>query len=104
MMHAHKIKGNFRPLQDYVLLEPIPEPAEKGGILLPDSARKYRGCKVVAVGPGAVTTTGVRVPCELKVGETVWLQKFVEGEMKFNLNGKDVFAIRERHLNVRLVA
>ena len=90
MFHALQIKGKFRPLQDWLVLKPIKEPAKTaGGIVLPENARSYGRCPVVAAGPD----------CELKPGDTVFIQKFVEGEFRFNLNGNDVYCIRERHCN-----
>ncbi len=106
MFHAHEIKGTIRPLQDWVILKPIKEAVRKrGGIVLPERTEDYGRCEVVAVGPGYRTyRDGVYgtalIPTELKVGEFVFLQKFVEGEMRFNLNGDKCFAVRERHLSL----
>lgn len=105
MFHSFEVKGRFRPLQDWVILRPIKEPENKGGILLPDSARLYGSCEVMAVGPGQRAYKdglygSALVPTELKVGQFVYIQKFVEGEMRFNLNGQYVYAIRERHLSL----
>lgn len=104
MFHSHNVKGTFRPLQDFVILRPVPEATikEKGGIHLPSTAHEYGRCEVMAVGPGVRTSIGVLVPCEIKVGEFVYIQKFVEGEMAFHLNGQKVYAIRERHINVMI--
>lgn len=92
MFHSHRITGPFIPVQDYLVLRPIREEEMVGGILLPDSARNYGLCPVVAAGP----------KCELKAGDTVYIQKFVEGELKFHLNDDLVYAIRERHVNVAM--
>lgn len=90
MFQSLQIKGKIRPLQDWVVLRPIKEKAKTaGGILLPENAREYGRCPVVAVGPR----------CDLKVGQVVFIQKFVEGEAKFALNGEVVYMCRERHLN-----
>ena len=102
MLYAHDIKcKRFTPLQDWVILERLPDDKD-GDILIPEKARlhMYGKCKVTAVGPGCRTAHGVLVPCDLKVGDTVGLQRFVEGEFTFVLNGKKVFCCRERHLNV----
>ena len=93
MFQSLQIKGTIRPLQDWLILRPLKEPAKtKGGILLPENARDYGRCPVVAAGP----------KCELKVGDVVFIQKFVEGEFKFELNGVPVYALRERHCNVTI--
>lgn len=93
MFQSHNITGKFRPLQDWVILKPVRE-KQKGAIHLPDNmvTAEYGRCPVVAVGPR----------CQLKVGEVVFIQKFVEGEFKFELNGEMVYAIRERHINVTI--
>lgn len=107
MFHAHEIKGEFRPLQDWVILAPVKEKERKrGGVVLPDRVEDYGRCRVVAAGPGFRSykdgVYGPLFPSELKPGEFVYVQKFVEGELKFRLNGEDVYAIRERHLNVKI--
>lgn len=93
MFQALEIKGNIRPLQDWLVVQPekIPE-EEKGGILVPANMRDFGRCPIVAVGP----------KCELKVGDVVYQQRFVEGEFKFLLNGKLVYMMRERHANLTI--
>ena len=79
MFHSHRITGKFTPLQDYVILKPLKEPeTTKGGILIPDAARQYGRCEVMAVGPGRRTSLGVLVPNELKVGQFVFIQQVLE--------------------------
>ena len=92
MFHSHEIKGTIVPIQDYLILRPIKEDEVQGGIHIPDNARNYGLCPVIAAGP----------KCQLKAGDTVYIQKFVEGELKLTLNGDQVYAIRERHVNVAL--
>jgi co-chaperonin GroES (HSP10) len=108
MFHSHEIKGEIRPLQDWVILRPVREKERvRGGILLPDRVEDYGRCEVMAVGPGyrpymfGLYRPGF-VPTEVKVGEFIYIQRFVEGEFKFKLNGDMVYAIRERHLNLVL--
>jgi len=92
MLNTQEVKGGFAPVQDFLVLEPKLIDERVGGILLPDTARVYGLCPVVAAGP----------QCELKKGDVVYIQKFVEGELKFELNGKKVYAIRERRVNVAI--
>lgn len=93
MFHSLQIKGKFTPLQDWLIVAPekIPE-RTSGGVLLPQNARDFGRCPVIAAGPR----------CELKPGAVLWIERFVEGEFKFTLNGQSVYAIRERHANVVL--
>ena len=100
MFHSIRIKGTFRPLQDWVILAPVKEPeGTRHGVVLPERVEDYGRCRVVAVGPGTRGIFGARKPTELQPGEFVFVQKFVEGELKFELNGETVYAIREQHLN-----
>ena len=92
MFNSHEIKGALAPVQDYLVLRPILEDEKVGGLFRPDNARAYGRCPVVAAGP----------KCELKKGDVVYIQRFVEGELKFTLNGETVYAIRERHVNVAI--
>lgn len=90
MLGSNVIKGVFRPTQDWLLLAPQKQTAPRGGIHIPDSAQEFGPCPIRAAGPD----------CGLKVKDVVWIQRFVEGEFKFLLNGEAVYAIRERHVNV----
>ena len=76
-------------------------------MIVPESPHDYGRCEVVAVGPGVRPCPGgvfygPLIPCDLKPGQHVYIQKFVEGEFKFELNGQKVYLIRERHLNVTI--
>ncbi len=110
-MLRSNIRGTFRAIQDWIILKPIkPKKRERveNGVLIPDRIEDYGPCLVVAAGPGFRHCSkdgvyGPLQPTELKEGDTVWIQKFVEGEMKFALNGEMVYAIRERHVNCKLV-
>ena len=63
----------LRPLGDRIVLKPgKEEEVTRGGIVLPDSARKKpREGEVLAVGPGKLLENGERAPVEVSVGDTV---------------------------------
>ena len=91
------IKGKFKPLQDYMLLQPreIKTEVQVGGIYLPQSDERMRANRmsadVIAVGP----------KCEnIKVGDVASLAGHEQGESQIVLNGKTCFLMRERHLNL----
>lgn len=106
MFQSHRIDGVFTPTQDWVVLRPVKEPERiRGGLLLPERVEDYGRCEVISIGPGYKPyRDGLYsvhfIPTLLKVGEFVFIQKFVEGELKFVLNGDTVFITRERHLNL----
>jgi chaperonin GroES len=63
----------LRPLGDRIVVKPGPEEeVTKGGIVLPDMARKKpREGEVVAVGPGKLLDSGQRAAMEVSVGDVV---------------------------------
>ena len=63
----------LRPLGDRIVIKPgEAEEVTKGGIVLPDSAKKRpREGEVLAVGPGKLLDNGQRAPMEISVGDVV---------------------------------
>ena len=74
----------LRPLADRVLITPSdPEEVTRGGIILPDAAKKKpREGTVVAVGPGKLLETGQRAPMEVAVGDVVVYSEYAGTELK----------------------
>lgn len=90
---------NIKPLRDQVILEPISEEEKtKGGIILPDTAEKEKPeqGKVIAVGPGRVTSDGKTVPMSLKVGNRVLFTKYGPTEVK--VGGKEYLVVKEEDI------
>lgn len=94
-------KLNVKPLFDNVLVKPL-EAEEKtaSGIILPDSAKeKPQMGKVMAVGDGAFSEDGKRIPVVVKVGQKVMYKKWGGNEIKVNeeewilVEQKDILAI-----------
>jgi chaperonin GroES len=63
----------LRPLGDRIVVKPgEEEEVTKGGIVLPDTAKKRpREGEVLAVGPGKLLENGQRAPMEVSVGDVV---------------------------------
>jgi chaperonin GroES len=85
---------NLRPLRDCILVKLL-EDAEKktaGGIYMPATAKEDRPQvgKVLAVGPGRVTSEGKVVPMEVKQGDHIFFGKFAGTDA-----GKDLMILRE---------
>ena len=83
----------FKPLHDRVLIEVL-DSSEKtaGGIIIPDSAQeKPQEGKVVAVGGGAKTEDGKKIPMDVKVGDKVLFGKWSGTDVK--IDGKDNEAV-----------
>lgn len=74
----------LKPIGDKVIVE-ILAAAEKtkGGIILPDTAKeKPQEAKVIAVGPGKLSSKGKTVPIDVKVGDTIIFSKYTGSEIK----------------------
>ncbi len=86
----------FRPLHDRVLIEVL-DSSEKtaGGIIIPDTAQeKPQEGKVVAVGGGAKTEDGKKIPMDdVKVGDKVLFGKWSGTEVK--IDGKEYSIMKE---------
>ncbi len=91
----------IKPLGDRILVKPDPEEeTTPGGIVLPDTAQeKPQKGTVVAVGEGALTEDGTRLPIEVKVGDRVIYSKYGGTEVRDGdeeyviLREDDIYAI-----------
>jgi len=79
---------NVKPLGDRVLVEAIEEKEQKGGIIIPDSAKeKPTESIVIALGTGKTDDNGKKVPFEVKKGDRLLCSKYGGTEIK--LDGKE---------------
>ena len=76
-------KLSLRPLGNRVVaLRQEQEETLKGGIILPDSAKKKQEtAKVVAVGPGQITKDGKTLPMPVQVGDVILMDKYAAQEI-----------------------
>ncbi len=68
----------LKPLGNRVLVQRLEqEETFKGGIILPDSAKKKQEtAKVITVGSGQKTKEGTLIPMPVKVGDLVLMDKY----------------------------
>ncbi|MCB1085044.1 MAG: co-chaperone GroES [Chlamydiia bacterium] len=100
---TEQTKTSLRPLGDRILVQRVEqEDTLKGGIILPDSAKKKQEmATVIAVGKGKTTSEGTLLPMPVKVGEIVLMDKYsgqevtVDGEEFVVLRADDVIATVE---------
>jgi chaperonin GroES len=93
----------LKPLGDRVVLKPgKEEEVTKGGIVLPDSAKKKpQEGKVLAVGSGKLLENGTRAPMGVKKGDVVIYAKYggtevtVDGEELVILEEDQILAVKE---------
>lgn len=90
-------KINFKPINDRVVVKPLPaEEKTKGGIIIPDTAKeKPQQGEVIAVGPGK---EGVKL--NVSVGDRVLYGKYAGQEL--NYNGDEYLIMREDDILVIL--
>lgn len=99
-----KIKTpNLKPLADRVLVKRLEaEEAVKGGIILPDSAKKKQEkARVLAVGDGKKNKDGNITPPPVKAGDIVLMDKYsgtevtIDDEEYIIVRSDDIIAIVE---------
>lgn len=85
----------FQPLQDRVLVQRIEtESKVKGGLVLPDSAKKKQEtAKVIAIGPGKKDQSGKLMPIGVKPGETILMDKYSGQDV--TVNGEEFVVVRD---------
>jgi len=97
------VEIKLRPLSDRVLVKRLDaDDSVKGGIILPDSAKKKQEtAKVIAVGPGLKDKDGQIVAMPVAEGDIVLMDKYagqeleLEGEEYHILRADDIIAIVE---------
>ncbi|PIS03078.1 MAG: co-chaperone GroES [Chlamydiae bacterium CG10_big_fil_rev_8_21_14_0_10_42_34] len=96
-------KTTLKPLGNRVLAERLEaQETMKGGIILPDSAKKKQEtAKVVAVGSGKRLDDGKVLPVAVNVGDIILMDKYSGQEVTLNdeefiiLKSDDIIAIIE---------
>lgn len=94
----------FQPLGNRVLVRRLEQQEKlKGGIILPDSARKKQEqAEVIAIGPGKKDKNGKLIPMPVKVGDTILIEKYSGQEITLNdqelviVRADDIIAIIEK--------
>jgi chaperonin GroES len=94
---------NLRPLEDRVVVEPLPaEEKTAGGIVLPDAAQEkpQRGT-VVATGPGRLLDSGERGQLSVTKGDEVIYGRYAGSDVE--VNGKEYKIMRETDILAKIV-
>lgn len=90
---------NVQPIHNYVLVRRLHDDVTKGGIIIPDSAKKrtFRG-EVIALGPGKVLDAGKlrEPPPPLRVGVTVLFQEYAGREV--SIGGEDFVVLTDEEI------
>ena len=97
-MRERRLKTNFRPLHDRILIKRIEEKeTAKGGIIIPDTAKeKPQEGEVVAVGSGKKNEEGKVVPLDVKAGDRILFGKYSGSEIK--MDNEEYLILREEEV------
>jgi chaperonin GroES len=101
---SDKPAQQLRPLGNRVLVRRLEQEEKlKGGILLPDTAKKKQEqAQVVAIGTGKKDKNGNLIPIPVKVGDIILMEKYAGQEVTLNdeeysiLRADDIIAIIEK--------
>ena len=94
-------KLTLQPLGNRVLVKRTEqEQTLKGGIILPDTAKKKQEtAQVIAIGTGTTTSDGQKVPILVQIGDTILMDKYSGQEVTIDdeefviLRADDIIAI-----------
>ena len=86
---------NVVPLHNLIIVRRLDEsPDRVGSIIIPDSAKeKPQQGTVLAAGPGKSNEAGVRVPLDVRAGDTILFGKYSGQEIK--VDGTDYLIMKE---------
>lgn len=102
-MKEQTVQTKLKPLGNRVLAKRLEaEEKMKGGIILPDTAKKKQETAlVIAIGSGKKDKQGNLIPFPVKVGDKILMDKYsgsevtLDGEEYMILNADDIIAILE---------
>jgi chaperonin GroES len=103
MAQQQAVKTKLKPLGNRVLAKRLEaQESVKGGIILPDSAKKKQEtAKVVAVGPGKKDKDGKLISMPVKVDDVILMDKYAGQEVTIDdeeyviVRSDDIIAILE---------
>ncbi|MCC5831714.1 MAG: co-chaperone GroES [Chlamydiales bacterium] len=102
-MTEQAVQTKLKPLGNRVLVKRLEaEDKVKGGIILPDTAKKKQEtAEVVAIGTGKKDKSGNLIPFPVKVGDKILMEKYsgtevtLDGDEYVILRADDIIAIIE---------
>ncbi len=103
-MTQTQTKVKIRPLGNRVLLRRLEQEQKlKGGIIMPDTAKKKQeSAEVIAVGPGKKDKEGKLMPMPVQVGDVVLMDKYsgqevtIEDEEFVIVRSDDLIAVVQK--------
>lgn len=101
---SEKKKNTIKPVGNRIVAQRLEsEETMKGGLIIPDSAKKKQEmAKVIAVGEGNVVDKDKTIPIPVKVGEIILMDKYsgqeitIDDEEYIIVKADDIIAIVEQ--------
>jgi chaperonin GroES len=92
----------IKPIGNRVVAQRLEQEEKlRGGIILPDSAKKKQETvKVVAVGPGSLTEAGKLLPMPVSEGDVVLIDKYAGQEV--SIDGEDFVIVKADDIIAKL--
>jgi len=93
----------IQPLGDRIVVKVVEvvEEKTKSGLYVPDTAKeKPQEADVLAVGPGALTDDGKRLPIDVAVGDKVIFSKYAGTEVK--IDGEEYLVLSSRDILAKI--
>jgi chaperonin GroES len=97
------IPVKIQPLGDRIVVKVVEvvEEKTKSGLYVPDTAKeKPQEADVLAVGPGALTDDGKRLPIDVAVGDKVIFSKYAGTEVK--IDGEEYLVLSSRDILAKI--
>lgn len=102
-MTQQAVETRLKPIGNRILAKRLePEDKIKGGIILPDTAKKKQEtAQVIAIGTGKKDKNGNLIPFPVKVGDKILMDKYsgqevtIDGDDYIILRADDIIAIVE---------
>lgn len=86
----------IKPLNDYLLLEKVPNEKKVGSLVLTSEKKTGNVATVIAVGPGKTNESGKLLPTSLKEGQRVIYRDYAGTE--YEEDGRKFLLIKEEDI------
>ncbi len=103
VQQTEKKKTVIKPLGSRVVAKRLAEEdTMKGGIIIPDSAKKKQEmAEVVAVGPGRLTDNDKLIPVSVKVGDIILMDKYSGQEVTMD-NDEEYIIVKSEDITATI--
>ena len=92
-MANQTVQVKLKPLGNRILVKRLEAEEKKGGIIVPDTAKKKQEvARVIAIGTGKKDKQGKMIPFPVQVNDKILMEKYTGQEV--TLDGEDLVILR----------